>query len=169
MAWQAHSASTPEGQQAASTDNVEAAPAQAAPPAELKTADICTQQKPASQEQQAVNLYAMPHEVQQSALSVLTQTQPEQPITSTLPPGINTETSKQEAPANGEAKSDAGIPSVLGVVCADVQGLLTLDFQKMRCIIQYKGAQSCSIQHYLATTACSWGQTLFHTILQARK
>ena len=169
MAWQSQSACTPESQQAAATDNVEAHPAQAAAPAELEPADVYTQQKPASQEQQAVSLLTMPHDAQQSAPSLLTQTQPEQPMSSTLTPGLNTEDSKQEATASDEAKSDAGIPSVLGVVCADVQGLLTLDFKKMRCFIQYKGAQIHGIQQHLAPTACQWVEHQLYTVLQGRK
>lgn len=44
-----------------------------------------------------------------------------------------------QAVALTDSSKDAAVPNVLDVVCADVKGILTLDFTKMRCHILYKG------------------------------
>lgn len=45
------------------------------------------------------------------------------------------------APASQPSASEPEpqVPNEIGVVCADTQGILKLDFSKMRCVILYRG------------------------------
>lgn len=69
-----------------------------------------------------------------------THISPEQPKPSTVPHGSNSNQAPEETQAAGTAaKSETSTPSALDVVCADVRGVLVLDFKRMRCFIQHKG------------------------------
>lgn len=99
----------------------------------------------------------------QTAVSLPVAYQPaSQPV---VPPSINTElgqsnagtlsTSPQAAQEtqtpSDAAKTVTSTPTAVDVFCADVQGVLILDFGKMRCCIQYKGVS----QQLLSVTAAA--------------
>lgn len=125
-----------EDQQAAAAEVAEAMPAPALAPASTapKPESVTN---PVSQDALAVPFHVVP---QAEAVSVLAAPPHPQPILSDpnkSPTG--SETVAGQGSADPGAKADTGPPSSLRVVCADAQGQMTLDLQKMKCFILYKG------------------------------
>ena len=125
----------PEAQHNAADDPADPMTAQAA-------ATTSTALKPESfiSHQTAVNIPVASQPAVQPVVPPSAHTGVEQPNAGTLPLGSNSPQAPQEAQtASDAAKPDASAPTAVDVVCADVQGVLILDFDKMRCCIQYKG------------------------------
>lgn len=125
----------PEAQHNAAEDPADPMTAQAA-------ATTSTALKPESfiSHQTAVNLPVASQPAIQPVVPPTTHTGLEQPDAGTLPLGSNSLQAPQETQtASDAAKPDTSTPAAVDVVCADVQGVLILDFDKMRCCIQYKG------------------------------
>ena len=90
------------------------------PAAQLQPVSQCASQPIAA----PANL-AEPHQLQTSAAAP--------PQTDAAAPA------EAQTAAQPEAPTVVAVPNMLDVVCADVQGVLTLDFKGMRCFILYKG------------------------------
>ena len=116
-----------------------AAEAHADPMTTQAAATTSTALKPESfiSHQTAVSLPVASQPASRPAVPPSVYTGLEQSNAGTLPLGS---TSPQETQTPSDAaKSDTSTPTAVDVVCADVQGVLILDFGKMRCCIQYKG------------------------------
>lgn len=143
MALHSPAAPTPEGQEGAAEDNADRMTAQAAVPsttAPKPVVSLLQQQTAVVSEPQGINLSNVSLPASQPGILPLTDSGPAQPHASTLPLGGNSSQAPGETPAADKAaKPETSTPSALDVVCADVRGVLTLDFKMMRCFIQYKG------------------------------
>ena len=119
-----------------------AAEAHADPMTAQAAGTISTALKPESfiSHQTAVNLPIASQPAAEPVVPSSTQTGLEQSNAGTLPLSSNSPQAPQDAQTPSDAaKSDTSTPTAVGVVCADAQGVLILDFDKMRCCIQYKG------------------------------
>lgn len=143
MALQSPAAPTPEGQEGAAEDNADRMTAQAAAPsttAPQPEVSLLQQPTAIASEPQRINLSSVSLPASQPGIIPSTDSGPEQPHASTLPLGDNSSQAPGETPAaDNAAKPETSTPSALDVVCADVRGVLTLDFKMMRCFIHYKG------------------------------
>lgn len=129
-----HSPAVPpqEAQQSAAEDHADPMTAQAAAP-------TSTVVKPVNY-QTAVSLPVASQPPSQPVVPPSIHVGLEQPDNGTLPLRSDSPQAPQEVQtASDAAKSDTSTPTAVDVVCADAQGVLLLDFGKMRCCIQYKG------------------------------
>ena len=119
-----------------------AAEAHADPMTAQAAATASTAPKPESftSHQTAINLPVASQPASQPVVSSSIHTGFEQSNAGTLPVSSNYPQAPEEMQTPSDAaKSDTSTPTAVDVVCADVQGLLILDFNKMRCCIQYQG------------------------------
>lgn len=131
----------PEAQQSAAEDHADPLTAQAAAPSS-------TVVKPEGfvNYQTAVSLPVASQPIPQPVVPPSVHIGLEQPNAGSLPIGSHSPQVPQEVQtASDAAKSDTSTPTAVDVVCADVQGVLMLDFGKMRCCIQYKGVCHCPL------------------------
>ena len=169
MALQSPAVAAPERQQLAKPDNAEITAAQQEKPAcvALKPENAVESQIANSMRPEDATSQLDSGPASQSGLSTPAQI-PQEGTNNEAPTSVSSGNDPQEGqlPKTG-VKSETGPPSSLEVVCADVQGLMILDFQKMRCFIQYKG--DC-IQLGLDCTAVTAGKPVTPDLtLQGKK
>ena len=138
MALPSAAAPVHDGHASDGTEYAEAAPAAAAPMLESlhkqEAAPTAVQDQPQAAQVQPIaqSLTGMPIVAEHQQLQ-----------TSTVAPPQTTAASPAEAQSAGEtqtaAPKAATVPNTLDVTCADVHGVLTLDFKSMRCFILHKG------------------------------
>ena len=163
MALHSPAAPRPEGQEGAAEDNADPMTAQV-------VAHTCTAQKPeisiqqqtaVANEQRASNVSSgVSRPASQPVMLPVTHIGPEKANAATLLLGSNSSQASEETPAvDNAAKPETSTPSALDVVCADVRGVLTLDFKSMRCFVHYKGVlqqqQSFDAEPAIAFYSCS--------------
>ena len=172
MALHSPAVPTPDGQSAAD-DNTHPVTTQAAAPASiaLKPESSVKHQTAVSHEEGAANPSVSSQSTSQPVVPQSIHIEDVQRDGSgTLTLGSNSPHAPQET-ANDAEKSHTSSPTVLDVVCADVRGVLMLDFAKMRCCIHYKGV-SQQLQSFDASAGSApsspSGQHHSHAPLQDR-
>lgn len=131
------------GHERPATDSAEPVPATVVPaPGSLHKQPIAANPDSVVQDRpQAVQLQPVPQLAPQPIAATSNLAEPHQLQTSTAAPPQTDAATPAEAhsAAQPEAPKVAAVPNTLDVICADVQGVLTLDFKGMRCFILYKG------------------------------
>jgi len=140
MALPSAAAPVQDGHPSGGTEYVEAVPAAAAPLLEsLQKHEAAPTQETAVQDRpQAVQVQP----IAQSLTGTPTADEHQQLQTSTAAPPQTSAASPAEVQTAGETQTEAKaatVPNTLDVICADVHGVLTLDFKSMRCFILHKG------------------------------
>ena len=138
MALPSAAAPIQDGHASGGTEYAEAVPAAAAPLLESlhkqEAAPTAVQDRPQADEAQPIA---------QPLTGMPTADEHQQLQTSTVAPPQTSAASPAEAQTAGETPTEAPkaatVPNTLDVICADVHGVLTLDFKSMRCFILHKG------------------------------
>ncbi len=146
MALPSAAAPASEAQQEDVTHNAEAKPAEAAISQEAshKQGTASEPQAAPMQAVQAVELQLAPQPASQqlaNSSAAAAQSLPVPP-TATAPHTDAAPSDGTQMTAQAESPKATGIHNTLDIVCADVQGVLTLDFKSMRCFILYKGEET---------------------------
>lgn len=138
MALLSAAAPVQDGHASDGTEYVEAVPPAAAPMLESlhkqEAAPTAVQDRPQAAQVQPTA---------QSLTGLPSASDAQQLQTSTVAPPQTSAASSAEAQTAGETQTKAPkaatVPNTLDVICADVHGVLTLDFKSMRCFILHKG------------------------------
>ena len=145
MALPSAAAPVQNGHASGGTEYAEAVPAAAAPMLESlnkqETAPTAVQDRPQADQVQPIA---------QLLTSMPTADEHQQLQTSAAAPPQTSAATPAEAQTAGATQTEAPkastVPNTLDVICADVHGVLTLDFKSMRCFILHKGKSQFQLQ-----------------------